>query len=95
MSDVLVHELVHVKLILAGQSSAHNDVPWSKEIERLSPLVLGRSVNAEPVKTRRIDGRVKRQARDGFLTRRALAMWPYALRPPHGPRGEMIPVPNY
>jgi SprT-like family len=97
VTEVLLHEMIHARLILAGLDSGHNSRPWCAEVERLSPLVLGASVKAAPVVPRRVDGKVVRRPLDGHLGRKQLAGWPQALRSPAelGARGRPIPVPTY
>lgn len=80
VSDVLLHEMIHVKLILAGLDSAHNGKPWCAEVERLSPIALGLEVNAKPIHPRRVDGKNVRLPLDGHLARKQLAYWPQSLR---------------
>lgn len=89
VSDVVLHEMIHVKLQLAGEDSSHNSVGWCGELERLSPAVLGYPVQAAPVLPRRVDGKVARAPLDGHLTRKELASWP-GLRP----GGERFDVPT-
>jgi SprT-like family len=91
--DVLTHEMIHVKLILAGLDAQHNGNPWCEEIERLSPLVIGRGVQAKPVHPRRVDGRNRRLPLEGHLTRKELAGWPQALRDPG--TGHPIPIASF
>jgi hypothetical protein len=74
--DVLLHEMVHV-----GGAHGHNSQAWCDEVVRITPLLGLPPVQAEPVKPRRISGKVKRQAQDGYLDRKALASWPHSLRP--------------
>jgi hypothetical protein len=95
VSDLLLHEMVHAKLILAGLAWQHNSRPWCEEIMRLSPLVADRAILAAPVHPRRIKGQSVRQARDGYLSRAELARWPAVLRGARPPRGEVLPVPTY
>jgi hypothetical protein len=78
--DVLTHEMVHARLMLDGRNFEHNAEPWCEWITRLSPAVLGHSVNAHPLKVRRVDGKVTRRAPDGQLDRATLAGWPGTLR---------------
>src|SRR5579884_2856783 len=66
VSDTILHEMVHVRLMLAGLDHSHNGRPWCAEIVRLTPLVLGRVVKAAPIHPRRIDGKSVRLERDGF-----------------------------
>jgi hypothetical protein len=84
-SDVLAHELIHARLFALGaprdESGGHHNRPeWAAEIVRLSPLLLGVEIRAEPVRPRRIDGKVTRRARRGFLPRAKIAGWPYSVR---------------
>lgn len=76
VSDVLLHEMIHAKLILEGADPSHNGRPWCEEIERLSPLVLGEACKAAPVRPQRINGAVKRMPLPGHLSRAELAQWP-------------------
>ena len=83
--DVLTHEMIHALLFDRGMSlddrgGHHNTPGWCAEIMRLSPSVIGRSIKAEPVKQRRIDGKVQRKARAGYLTRDQAAHWPHSVR---------------
>jgi hypothetical protein len=95
VGDVVLHELVHVKLILAGLPSKHNTRTWCAEIERLSPLYLARTIQARPVHPRRIKGRSVRQALPGYLSHKELARWPQSCRPPGGDPGPVLAVPTY
>jgi hypothetical protein len=96
VSDTLLHEMVHVKLILAGECPDHNGRPWCAEVERLSPLVLGRTVQAKPVYPRLVNGVNQRLAREGHLSRKQLARWPDCLRGPREtPRGRVLDVSSY
>ena len=84
--DVLVHEMIHALLFDRGvplddRAGHHNTLEWCAEIMRLSPPVIGRSIKAEPVKPRRIDGKVQRKPRAGYLTRDQAAHWPHSMRP--------------
>jgi hypothetical protein len=93
--DVITHEMVHARLMLDGRDPKHNGEPWCREITRLSPVVLRREIRAAPVKARRIDGRVVKAPRDGYLPRAVLARWPHSLRPADWEPGPVIPVPTY
>jgi hypothetical protein len=94
VADVILHEMVHARLILARRCPDHNAAPWCAEVERLSPAVLGVTVRAKPVHPRRVNGTSSRQPRDGHLTRKQLAGWPYSLRPP-GVRGPVLKVTSH
>jgi hypothetical protein len=98
VEDVLVHEMVHVKLILAGADSSHNAEPWCREIMRLSPRVLGHPIQAAPVKTR-WNPETKRSMRGtpqpGWLSRQALARWPHSCRPGTVAPGPILSTATY
>ena len=85
--DVLLHEMIHVKLHADGRDipgsdgSSHNTEPWCEEVVRLARLLGLGEVQAAPVRPRRIDGVVRRQPLDGYLTRAEIATFPHALRP--------------
>jgi hypothetical protein len=99
--DVLLHELVHVALKegdragWAYRDAAHNTDEWCAEITRITPLLGLPEIQAEPVKPRRVDGKVRRVARDGHLERAQIAAWPHPLRPPeyYVAENTKIPVP--
>jgi hypothetical protein len=95
VSDTILHEMVHVRLILAGLDPSHNAKPWCAEIERLSPLVLGRAVKARPVHPRWVNGSKQRLPLDGHLTRMELATWPDMLREPSTETGQVLAVSSY
>ncbi len=86
-ADVLLHEMVHVALHAAGVASderdgQHNTVEWCAEIVRITPQLGLPAIKAAPVKTRRVNGTVVRQALDGHLSRSNIARWPHPIRPP-------------
>ena len=108
VSDVLVHEMVHAALMLRGEDPGHNGAPWCRMITELSPAVLGREIDARPVKPRRVPNparatdpaapatKVSREPVDGALTRDELAHWPAPLRPAgYYASGERLEVPTY
>lgn len=107
VADVILHEMVHAKLMLNGLDPAHNAEPWCAEIVRLSPAVLGHSVQAAPVKPRRVPNPdrehnpdapntlVRRLPLVGHLKQADLARWPYALRPDDWDPGAPIHVDTY
>jgi hypothetical protein len=82
VEDLVLHEMIHVTLILAKENHRHNAWPWCREIARLSPRVLGHAIQVEPVTTRRIPGTTARTRapRLGFLARIDLARWPHSCR---------------
>lgn len=95
VTDVVLHEMLHAHLMLAGRDHKHNGRPWCQAISRLSPLLLGCDIKAVPVNPRRVDGTVVRRPREGHLDRKTLAGWPGTLRGPDWDRGEPIPVDTY
>jgi hypothetical protein len=95
VSDTVLHEMVHAKLMLAGQNPQHNATPWCAEICRISPLLDGgRAILAAPVTTRYVNNVSCRPVRPGHLTRADLATWPHSLRRPRR-RGEVLAVASY
>jgi hypothetical protein len=94
VSDIIIHEMVHAKLMLAQENVRHNARPWCAEIERLSPLVLGRSIKAAPVNPRRIGGKNVRLEHEGHLSRDLLSRWPYSIREGGDP-GLVLQVSSY
>jgi hypothetical protein len=96
VSDTILHEMVHVRLMLAGLDPQHNGRPWCAEVERLSPQVLGLQVKAKPVHPRRVGGVNRRLALEGHLARKELAGWPRSLRPRGSdPRRDVLRVESY
>jgi hypothetical protein len=95
VTETMLHEMVHVKLILTNQIPEHNAMPWCAEITRLTQLAYGTKINAEPVNPRRVNGKVVRQRRDGFLARAELARWPHCLHDESWNPGEPISVETY
>lgn len=106
VADVLIHEMSHAALILRGENSQHNAVPWCRLISDLSPAVLGHDIAARPVRTGRVPNPerdvnpkapktvVRRMPDPGCISQRALATWPHALRPRgyyHGDRPVYVP----
>jgi hypothetical protein len=85
--DVLLHEMIHAQLFARGnvqrddRGGHHNTPEWCAEIERLTPLLLDIEVKAEPVRPRRIEGKVTRKTNPGHLTRADAAHWPHSVRP--------------
>jgi hypothetical protein len=92
VSDTLLHEMIHARLLLEGKDPDHNGAPWCAEVVRLTPLLLGFEVKARPVHPRRIDGKNRRVALEGHLSRQQLARWPESLRESGSYRGERIKV---
>lgn len=82
-SDVLLHEMIHAHLFDGGDlgEESHNSEGWCVEITRLTPLLGLDPIHAEPVRQHRVDGKVTRWAREGYLPRNRIADWPHSLRP--------------
>ena len=110
VDDVLVHEMLHVSLVLAGLDSKHDGAPWYDAVRRLSPAVLGCDLDA-----RRGAGRksvrvpnpayapgngqpktlVRKQGTGHAVTHGDVARWPQAFRPSDYNWGLAIPCPTY
>ncbi|ETT26917.1 hypothetical protein RR21198_0016, partial [Rhodococcus rhodochrous ATCC 21198] len=45
VDDVMVHEMLHTSLILAGKPSDHDTEDWYATVRELSPRVLGQSLD--------------------------------------------------
>ncbi|MDT5225456.1 MAG: hypothetical protein QOG19_2863 [Mycobacterium sp.] len=79
--DTLLHEMTHVWCIDTKSEHDHNSEAWCNEIVRITPALGLPPIKAVPVKPRRINGTVTRQALDGHLSRRDIAHWPHSIRP--------------
>jgi hypothetical protein len=91
---VLLHEMIHAYLGDQGLDPDHNGDPWCAEIMRITPQLGLDPIKAEPVKPRRINGKVTRRARDGFLSRDDISRWPHTIAPAgYYSRGGRIRVP--
>jgi hypothetical protein len=85
-ADVLLHEMIHVALFAhdipnTKEAPHHNAEEWCAEIVRITPQLGLPAVTAAPVKPRRVDGKVVRQALEGHLSRDDVAHWPHSIRP--------------
>lgn len=90
VSDTILHEMIHAKLVLQGAYPKHDGEPWRQEIIRLSPAVLGAPILAAAVKPRRVEGKMRRVVEPGHLTQREIAHWPG-----HRSGGEVLAVDSY
>lgn len=93
VSDTLLHELIHAALILRGENPKHNEPPWCRMITDLSADLIGREINARPVRTHRVPNParetdpsapktiVKRMPEPGAMAQLDLARWPQSVRP--------------
>ena len=90
--DVLVHELLHVRVRQLGgrayvegletkRISSHDNPWWPAEVERLSPLLGLGPVKASPTKRARRRGRMIRvPAKEDSLPLSRLSSFPFSLR---------------
>lgn len=78
VSDVVLHEMVHVHLQTTGRDSRHAGQPWCDEIIRISRH-YGRDVTAAPPRSKRIGAHVVKVTPDGALSRGELAHWPVSI----------------
>ncbi|MGH3262817.1 MAG: SprT-like domain-containing protein, partial [Trebonia sp.] len=49
LDDVLLHEMVHLELALAGRDTGHNTNSWCRRTVELSLPVLGHAIAVAPV----------------------------------------------
>jgi len=82
--DVLLHECLHAYLRECGESTDHNDVPWCREIMRLSTELWGVGIWASPSQPRKVKGvskRVQKPRADGAesVKRTAISRWPQSM----------------
>lgn len=96
----LLHEMVHVLLIERGvardeSGGHHNTREWCAEITRVTGQLGWPPIQAMPVRPRRVNGVVARQAHPGHLDRAGIAAWPHSVAPKgcYGPAGR-IAVPT-
>lgn len=111
VDDVLVHEMLHASLMLAGLNAAHEGKPWHDAITRLSPAVLGCEIDVKRGGARKsvrlpnplyVEGGdepktiVRKEAVDGAVTLTQVARWPHAFRPEGYYHGDKsLPCPTY
>jgi hypothetical protein len=107
VDDVLVHEMLHVALIAAGQDPKHAGEPWYREVRRLSPSVLGRELDIDRPKRRSVrvpnpaygpDDRRRtlvRKVSHGSGGHAEVARWPMPFRPAGYDFGPPIAVASY
>ena len=78
----MVHALLNARGVGHDDRGGQHNLPeWCAEIERLSPLLFGVAIKAQPVKPRRVDGKVCRKQQPGYLSRSQAARWPHSVRP--------------
>jgi hypothetical protein len=103
--DTLIHEMGHASLLLQRLTPDHNAAPWCHLVERLSPVVVGVAVRAQPARSVRVPNParatdpdapktvVRKATPGGALTRGELAHWPHSIRPAgYYEGGREIPV---
>jgi len=76
---VLLHEMIHAALAERGESSAHEDAPWCREITRISALLGRPEIHAEPEKVKRVNGKCTRVTPPGSISRDDAAHWPHSI----------------
>jgi len=99
-AHALLHEMIHVQLIERGvahdeSGGHHNTTEWCAEITRITGELGWPPIRAMPVRPRRINGVVTRQAHTGFLDRADIASWPHSIAAEgsYGPAGRLaVPV---
>lgn len=94
-SDLLLHEMIHARLILAGEDTRHNADPWCREIMRITPLLRLPAIRAARVRTRRVNKVPQQRELPGHLSRAQLARWPHSIRPSDYPPGERVLITTY
>jgi hypothetical protein len=107
VDDVMVHEMLHSWLVVTGQESGHDGLPWYSTVRRLSPQVLlGRTLqvrrgsdrvsvrvpNPDPNGPRTV---VRKRRVESAVQHRDVAGWPYSFRPDDYDWGEPIRCPTY
>lgn len=111
VSDVMLHEMMHVSLHLRGQSMAHAGEPWYRLCRDLAPHVLGEALNIKRGSGRKsvrienpkynADGPdtrktlVRKVSVEGGTNHADVARFPYSYRPAGTPTGRIIDVPTY
>jgi len=111
IDDVLIHEMLHARLILDDRKTDHVSADWYDAVRRLSPAVLGRELGIKPGGARKSvrvpnpayteDGDepktlVRKVRVDHAVPHELVARWPGAFRPDGYYAGEEpIPCPTY
>lgn len=105
VDDVLLHEMLHVWLLGAGQEHKHASDAWYGAVRRLSPAVLGHELDVSRPRRRSVrvpnpgygpDDRrrtlVRKRPADDDGLHASVARWPVAFRPPGYDFGARIGV---
>lgn len=111
IDDLLAHELLHVRLGLAGLQARHDSGDWYEQVRRLSPAVLGHEVDARRGAARQsvrvpnpawepgsgLPKTLVRKVRvDAAVQHADVARWPMAFRPDgYYVAGSPIDCPSY
>jgi hypothetical protein len=110
VDDLLIHEMLHASLGLAGLDIKHRGADWYAAVRRLSPAVLGhdldvrRGADRKSVRVPNPDyteggsepRTVVRKVRvKDAVPHAAVARWPQSFRPEGYGRGAAIPCPTF
>lgn len=107
VSDVMVHEMLHIHLLQRGEDPAHDGEPWYAAVRRLSPAVLGRELDARRGGARRsvriVNPRAGEPGQPRTLVRKVavaeavphatVARWPDAFRVRSRGGRPVVPIP--
>jgi len=82
-NDTLLHEMLHAYLYQVGEPAAHEDLPWMREITRISAMrgVMIKAQRDKIIKVRQPDGsrKSKRVKPEGSLSQADIARWPHTV----------------
>lgn len=108
VDDVLVHEMVHVDLVMGRQDPRHESDAWYAAVRRLSPVVLGHPLEGEPDARKSVripnpnygeqDQRrtvVRKIVVPGAFSHGEISRWPTPFRPADYDFGDPLPVATY
>lgn len=82
-SDVLLHEMIHQRIHQTGGwvgDTSHNNERFVGEVNRIAKL-LGLNIIAKVIKSKNVDGKLKKYVEPGCLTYKELYEFPYSSRP--------------
>lgn len=82
--DVLLHECIHAYLREKNEPTSHNELPWCREIMRLSKELWDVDVWASPSQPRKVKGasrRVQKLSSDGreSISLPKISQWPQSI----------------
>jgi hypothetical protein len=104
VDDVMIHEMLHAWLYTTGKDTGHDSNDWYEAINRLSPAVLGQSLDLtrgahrKSVRIKLEDGtsKVRKETIPGMESQhKQAATWPHPFRPDSYNWGSPIPCPSY